>query len=241
LPILLEIVCTSAEDCAAAERGGADRVELVSAIEMGGLTPSIGAYRAACKVCKLPMIVMLRPRSGGFCFTDGEFAAMKEDAVAFEGAQGFVTGILLPNGQIDEARCKSLMGSAPTAEWIFHRAFDVTPDPFESLETLIRLGFRRLLTSGQQQTVEEGSGLIKRLVEQAAGRIEILPGSGINAANAARLARELGVDQIHATAFETAPDLSTARSAIPFNGREVFESGFRAASSSSVRELRSAL
>jgi copper homeostasis protein len=239
--IKLEIVCASAEDCGAAEQGGADRIELVSAIEMGGLTPSVGTYRAARKMCSLPMIVMLRPRTGGFCFTDGEFSAMKEDAAAFEGASGFVSGILLPDARVDEERCRELIDVAPGAEWVFHRAFDVTPDPFEALECLIRLGFRRLLTSGQRATVEEGAGMIRELVKVAAGRIEILPGSGINAENVARLVAELGVDQVHSTAFETAVDLSTEGAAIPFNGREVFESGFRAASAAGVSGIRTAL
>jgi copper homeostasis protein len=237
LGLTLEIVCASAEDCAAAERGGANRIELVSAIEMGGLTPSAGCFQASKARCRLPIIVMLRPRTGGFCFTDGEFETMKLDARQFWEADGYVTGILQSDGRIDQDRCRELMMEQPSSDWVFHRAFDVTPDPFEALETLISLGFKRLLTSGQKPTVEEGVDLLKELVKRADGRIEILPGSGLNKGNLQRLAQQIGVDQVHATAFENAPDSSTATCAIPFNGREIFESGFRAVKDESVKAL----
>lgn len=233
-------MCVSADDCAAAERGGADRVELVSAIEMGGLTPSLGTVMAAREVCRLPMIVMLRPRSGGFCFSPGEFAGMKHDARRFAeiGVEGFVTGILKPDKRIDAERCLELMTSVDRpVEWVFHRAFDVTPDPFAALETLIELEFKRLLTSGQRATVEEGAETLRKLIAAAGGRIEILPGSGVNASNLRSLVQSLGVSQIHATGFEIAPDVSTLDAPIPFNGRETFESGYRATSVDAVRAL----
>ena len=122
-------------------------------------------------------------------------------------------------------------------DWVFHRAFDVVPDPFAALETLVQLGFRRILTSGQRPTAEEGVDLIEKLIELADGRIEILPGSGVKASNVSRLRERLKSGQIHAPAFSTESDLSTQAAAISFNGRDVLESGFRAVSSDAVTDL----
>jgi copper homeostasis protein len=234
----------SPDDCIAAEEGGADRIELVSAIELGGLTPSFGAFLAAKRVCKLPLMVMLRPRTGGFCYTKGEFETMVEDARCFtsSGADGLVAGILTRDGQVDEGRCRTLLEAVDrSVEWVFHRAFDITPDPIAALRSLMAIGFRRVLTSGQKATALEGAELIRQLVEVADGRIEVLPGSGVNAANAARLTAITGVGQIHVTAWADAEDPSTRNASIRFNGREALEAGFRTTLRERVAETRLSL
>ncbi len=230
----------SAEDCRAAETGGAARIELVSAIELGGLTPSLGAFKAAKAVCKLPLMVMLRPRTGGFGYSEGEFAAMLEDARRFadEGAAGIVTGILTRDARVDVQRCRALTKSVSRPiEWVFHRAFDVTPNPFEAMECLIELGFKRVLTSGQRPTAQEGSELIRQLVEAARGRIEILPGSGIGLGNIREVREMTGASQLHVSAWHESPDPSTSETRIRFNGRTALESGFRTTSAETVQAL----
>src|SRR5262249_57279827 len=129
------------------------------------------------------------PRAGGFCYSAGEFAAMRRDAeVAMShGAEGLVFGVLRERGEVDVERCAALVAVARAAgrEAVFHRAFDVVPDPVSALETLIALGVTRILTSGREPTALAGARLIRQLVERAAGRIEILPGGGIREANVA--------------------------------------------------------
>jgi copper homeostasis protein len=179
--VLLEVCCGSLDDAIEAELGGADRVELCSCLFFGGLTPSIGSVIEAKRRLKIPVIVMIRPRGGGFCYTEPEFAAMQRDAEATlaKGADGIVFGILNSDGTVDFDRNRRLCELAGGRESVFHRAIDVTPDPFSALDQLIELGFTRVLTSGQQPSVPEGLVLIQRLTERAAGRITVMPGGGI--------------------------------------------------------------
>ena len=183
--ILLEICCGSLDDALEAERGGADRVELCSALFLGGLTPSLGTVIEAKARLKIPIIVMVRPRGAGFCYTEPELAAMERDtALAVEhGADGIVFGVLNQDGTIDEGHCKQIRRLIGDRQAIFHRAFDVTPDPFRALDQMVHLGITRVLTSGQEDSVAEGAPLIKRLIDYAGDRIEILPGGGIQLYN----------------------------------------------------------
>jgi copper homeostasis protein len=205
---LLEICCDSFADAREAQRGGADRVELCSALWVGGLTPSAGAIAECKQRLQIPVVVMIRPRSGGFCYSKEDFAVMERDvreAVRL-GADGVVFGALRKDAQIDRARCARLLELAGKCETVFHRAFDLTPDAGDALETLIDLGFTRVLTSGHQATAVLGTEGIRELVDQAAGRIEILPGSGIRRNNVGRLVRETGCDQVHMSAFRIVRD-----------------------------------
>jgi copper homeostasis protein len=219
--ILLEICCGSLDDALEAERGGANRVELCSALFLGGLTPSLGTVAEAKARLKIPMIVMVRPRGAGFCYTELELAIMERDTVlAVEhGADGIVFGILKPDGTIDEARCRRIRQLIGDRQAVFHRAFDVTPDPFRALDQLVDLGITRVLTSGQEDTVPEGAPLIKRLIDFAGDRIEILPGGGIKPSNLQQLVESTGCNQVHLTAFKTQPDPSTrGRPSVTFGG-----------------------
>src|SRR5580704_17539174 len=174
--VLLEICCGSIDDAIEAEKGGADRVELCSALFLGGLTPSLGTIREAKRRLKIPVIVMVRPRGGGFCYSDAEFATMERDAEAAidAGADGIVFGILKEDGRIDQRRTARIRSIIGDREAVFHRAFDVTPDPLKALEQLIDLGITRLLTSGQRDSTSQGVELIAKLIERAGKRIEIL-------------------------------------------------------------------
>jgi copper homeostasis protein len=209
--ILLEICCGSIDDAIQSEIGGADRVELCSALFLGGLTPSIGTIQEAKHRLKIPVIVMVRPRSGGFCYTTAEFAAMERDTEAAidDGADGVVFGILKENGRIDQRRAGRIRRIIGERQAVFHRAFDVTPDPFKALEQLIDLGITRVLTSGQKDTAAEGAELISKLVARAGKRIEILPGGGIRPYNMNDVVRSTRCHQIHMTAWGKVQDRST--------------------------------
>lgn len=208
---LVEIVCCSADDCAIAATAGADRVELCAALEVGGLTPSVGVLRASRAASTLPIMAMVRPRTAGFCYSRREFESMLLDAMAFadEGAEGIVTGVLDEEGHIDRGRCGELLRAAGSLQKVCHRCFDVTPDPFEALETLIDLGFDRVLTSGQRANCMDGLELIHKLVEKADARIDILPGGGLKASDIPELVKRTGVTQVHLAPFEILEDPST--------------------------------
>jgi len=219
--ILLEICCGSIDDAIQSEKGGAERVELCSALFRGGLTPSIGTIQEAKRRLKIPIIVMVRPRGGGFCYTDAEFATMERDAKAAvdNGADGVVFGILKEDGRIDERRTKRICRIIGKRQAVFHRAFDVTPDPLRALDQLIGLGITRVLTSGQKDTAPEGVDLIAKLVERAGKSIEILPGGGIRPYNLTDIVRRTRCRQIHMTAWAKVQDRSThAHRDVTFGG-----------------------
>lgn len=219
--MLLEICCGSLDDAIEAEAGGADRVELCSCLFFGGLTPSIGSIAEAVRRLKIPVIAMIRPRGGGFCYTEPEFAAMLADAEAATATNvaGLVFGILTPDGAIDRKRTRRVRDIAGARDAVFHRAFDVTPDPFRALDELIDLGITRVLTSGQQDTVPEGLDLIKRLVDHAGDRIQVMPGGGIKPYNFDDVIAKTGCRQIHVAAFTTRTDDSTQhRPFVTFGG-----------------------
>ncbi len=209
--ILLEICCGSIDDAIESEKGGADRVELCSALFLGGLTPSIGTIQEAKQRLKIPVIAMVRPRGGGFCYTEAEMATMERDTEAAlqSGADGIVFGVLQANGKIDTQRSQRIRRLIGTKQAVFHRAFDVTPDPFAALEELIDIGVTRVLTSGQKDSAPQGVELIRKLVERAGNRIEILPGGGIQPYQVREIASQTGCHQVHLTAWKTATDPST--------------------------------
>jgi copper homeostasis protein len=219
--VLLEICCGSIDDAIEAEKGGADRVELCSALFLGGLTPSVGTIQEAKRRLKIPIMVMVRPRGGGFAYSEAEFASMERDAEAAvgNGADGVVFGVLQSDGAIDIPRCRRIRQLIGKRQAVFHRAFDVTPDPFEALEQLVDLGITRVLTSGQKDSVPEGVELIKKLTERAGDRIEVLPGGGIQAWNMKEVVERIGCRQVHLTAWSTVFDTSTrTRPGVTFGG-----------------------
>lgn len=219
--ILIEVCCGSTDDAVEAEKGGAGRVELNSSLFFGGLTPSLGSVIEAKERLNIPVIVMIRPRGGGFCYTSVEMAVMLHDArLAIEhGADGLAFGILTEDGSVDGDRCRQIVELIGDKEAVFHRAFDVTPDPLETLGQLVKLGFKRVLTSGQAPSVPEGAGLIKALIGYAGDRIEILPGGGIRQHNIRAIVEQTGAKQVHLSAFEQRSDPSAHnRPHITFGG-----------------------
>ncbi|GAA4607183.1 copper homeostasis protein CutC [Actinoallomurus liliacearum] len=207
-----EICLESADGVAAAAEAGADRVELCAALLEGGITPSIGMVEQAVALAagRIKVHVIIRPRGGDFVYGPAEVAAMLRDieAVKAAGADGVVIGALTPDAQIDTELCARLVEAARPLSVTFHRAFDVTRDPEAAFEDVVGLGVDRLLTSGAAPSALEGTELIARLVEKAAGRIIILPAGGINERTAARVVEATGAEELHFTASEDRPSPS---------------------------------
>ncbi|MGN0188146.1 MAG: copper homeostasis protein CutC [Candidatus Cryptobacteroides sp.] len=199
---LLEVCAGSPESVNAAYEGGAERIELCSALGEGGVTPSAGAVSYARKFEGLKVHCLIRPRGGDFLYTAADAAAMIEDVRLMRslGADGVVIGALLPDGSVDKELCRRLVAEADGMNVTFHRAFDMCRDPFEALETVISLGCSRILTSGLAPSALQGAGMISSLVERAAGRIIIMPGGGVNKDNAREILDRTGVREIHASA-----------------------------------------
>jgi copper homeostasis protein len=230
--MIVEIVVQSGEDAVAADRGGAHRLELCAALALGGLTPSLGLLHTVRARTELPIMAMVRPREGGFAYSEAEFDAMEWDVEAFleRGADGVVLGVLQPDGRIDAARSKRLVARAQGRPVVCHRAFDATPDLFEALETLIDLGFTRILTGGGKPKALEGVETLRALIERAAGRIELLPGGRVRAENARELLEKTGATQIHLAPLEPREDLSGTHSEVRFSGYQgIGEAAVRAA------------
>ncbi len=181
---IVEIVCCSAQDCIDATRAGARRIELCTTIELGGLTPSAGLLQVAKQSVDIPIMAMVRPRPGGFCYSELEFETMLAGCDALDQADGLVMGVLLPDRSIDVKRARQLVKAAGKREKVFHRAFDQVTDPITSMEILIDIGFTRILTSGLAPTAVDGLPTLQLLMQNARGRIEIMPGGGVRSANA---------------------------------------------------------
>lgn len=219
--ILVEVCCGSIDDAITAQSAGAGRIELNSCLFMGGLTPSMGMFLAAKEKLDIPVMVMVRPRGAGFCYTDNEFAAMLKDTELFieKGADGVVFGFLNRDGTVDYERCKKMIEIAGDRETVFHRAIDVVPEPLEAIDRLADIGVTRILTSGQQPSVPEGVPLIAEMVQRFDKRIQILPGGGIKPHNAAEIAKATGAGQVHVSALGVRMDESAqANMRIHFGG-----------------------
>lgn len=205
----LEICTGSLASISAAVAAGAHRVEICAALEVGGLTPSLGYLEA---VFAQPLLnnngepvrrhVLIRPRGGDFCYDEEEITVILRDIRLCKalGADGVVVGALTPQNDIDLTACTRFAEAADNMSLTFHRAFDRCAQPFEALEQIIRMGYHRLLTSGQAPKAELALPFLRSLVRQADGRIVIMPGSGVTPANAARILRETGASEIHASA-----------------------------------------
>ncbi len=221
--VLLEVCCGSADDVIEAHRAGADRVELNSDLFHGGLTPTLGALTVAKRETGMDIVAMVRPREGGFCYTRAEFDTAVEDAklLLAHGADGLAFGFLHEDGRLDVERTRVLTELARSSgrEAVFHRAIDVVPDWREALDALIELGATRVLTSGQEPNVPQGAATIREMSRYAAGRIEILPGAGINARNLDWVIDQTGCSQVHMSGHRQAADPSAANSrAIHYGG-----------------------
>lgn len=200
MQVEIEVCCFSLESCLAAEKAGADRIELCGGFPEGGTTPSLGLLSLVKERCSIPVFVMIRPRGGDFLYTDTEWDTMLADVrwAKKAGADGLVAGFLTPEGRVDVARWKAFLAEAAPLPVTFHRAFDMTPDPFQALDDLIEVGCYRVLTSGHQPTVAQGISLLQQLQERAGDRLRIMAGAGVKADLVASL-QEAGIRSLHLT------------------------------------------
>jgi copper homeostasis protein len=212
--MIYEICIDSVEGAIAAEQGGAQRVELCDNLVEGGTTPSLGTIRLARQSVSIAINVIIRPRGGDFCYSPIEYEVMRQDVLAAReaGADGVVIGLLLPDGRVDAGRTRALVELVDPLPVTFHRAIDLCRDSREALETLAGMGISRVLTSGRKPTALEGGDCIAGLVRQAAGRVIVMAGGGINAENVQAVVAATGVSEVHFSARETIPSPMTYRS-----------------------------
>lgn len=244
--VLLEVCVDEAAGLEAAILGGADRIELCSALALGGLTPSPGLIRLAA-ASPVPVYAMIRPRAGGFVADSGTLDAMGGDiaAVRAAGLAGVVLGVGRPDGRLDAEALAALLTQAAGLGATLHRAFDLVPDPLAALDVAVELGFERILTSGAAASAPDGAILLARLQDAAAGRIGIMAGAGLRPDLVGGLVLSTGIRQVHASCSEPSasdpcasdPGASDASaSALGFAA-----AGPRATSQSIVRAMRQAL
>ncbi|MEO1032421.1 MAG: copper homeostasis protein CutC [Bacteroidota bacterium] len=199
--MLLEICANSFQSAKNAQDAGAHRIELCQELSVGGITPSYGLIKQVIESIRIPVVVLIRPRSGNFIYTDDEFEIMKQDILISKdlGGHGIVSGVLNADRTIDMQRTNELVELSKPLPFTFHRAFDEVVNPEEALAQLMDLEVERVLTSGQQSTAEKGLDLLRALNDISNERITILAGGGINATNVLEF-KKWGFKEIHASA-----------------------------------------
>ena len=204
----LEVCTASMRNVQAAVAGGAKRIELCSALSVGGLTPSIGLLREVRALYpELRIHVLIRPREGDFVYSEEELRVMERDIeAALPYVDAIVSGAMTPAGTVDEVATRRLLERSQGVSFTFHRAFDQSQNPLEDMERICALGCTRILTSGTRETAEAGIPIIRQLIERAAGAITILPGGGVTASNIRRILTETSAQEIHGSASQRLPD-----------------------------------
>ena len=202
---LIEICVEGIDGLAAAQAAGADRAELCASLLEGGLTPSMGVVRQSLKIATIPFHVIIRPRGGDFLYSELEYQTMLDDVRTCRelGVAGVVFGCLTADGRIDEGRMKELTEASRPMKVTCHRAFDMTRDPEEAIEALVRCGVDRVLTSGQRDTAVEGIAILKRTHDAAHGRIKIMACGALDEANIAGVLQGSEADELHFAAPRT--------------------------------------
>jgi copper homeostasis protein len=197
--ITIEICVSDVESAIAAEAGGADRVELCDNLAVGGTTPSVGTIAETCRWLSIPVHVLIRPRAGGFVYSERELSVMRRDIEAAKalGAAGVVMGVLDETAGIDRDRLADLLELARPLSVTFHRAIDQANDPLAALDVLVAMGVDRVLTSGARSTALEGLATIRSMVERVAGRAAVMAGGGLSVDHLATLIGASGVREIH--------------------------------------------
>jgi copper homeostasis protein len=235
---ILEVCVGSLEEAIAAQRAGADRLELNSALQLGGLTPSPALTRSVVAGCSIPVITMARPRPGGFCYDSGHWSTLLGDIdwALEEGVAGVAFGCLTADRKIDQSRVKEVC-QRTDSQWVFHRAFDLVADWKTAISQLADMGVTRVMTSGGADSVPEGLDRIRQIVDFASGRIEVIPAGGVTPCNLTEVATTTGCHQIHGTFSSAAEDPGYANGPIRFAEND----DIRATNPDKVRRAKEAL
>ena len=237
--MILEVPCGNMESVLAAKQGGADRIELCSALKLGGLSPSF-ALLDAIKNIQMEIVVMIRPREGNFNYSKEEFEIMLKEINYFKnaGAKGFVSGVLTSDMEIDFERTKKLIEASNPLSFTFHRAFDLTKDPFKSIDSLLELSVDRLLTSGQAPDAFSGRKLISELVDLSKNKIQIIAGAGVNPENVAAICNS-GIHAIHLSGIKKNNVVKTEILPSVFMGKQgIDDSAFDVTDADVIRQVR---
>lgn len=199
--LLLESPVFSIETALKAEEFGVDRIELCSSFREGGETPGAGMLRFLKERLSIPIFVMIRPRGGDFFYSDNELSAMEKEIEILDsiGADGFVFGVLNRNGSVNSSACKKLVKKAGSKTCTFHRAIDVSRNPVEAMDEIIQCGFKRILTSGGEDTVEKGLPILLKMLEKAGDDIIIMPGGGMEPGLIEPLRKSNKLKEVHAS------------------------------------------
>jgi copper homeostasis protein len=235
--MIVEVPCGNLESVSAAIAGGADRIELCSALPLGGLTPSV-SFLETVLLSDIQVFAMIRPREGDFVFSNEEFFLMLREIALFKktGVKGIVSGILLPDGTIDAQRSQQLIDAARPLQFTFHRAFDLTANLNQSLETLIQIGSDRVLTSGGASDAFQGKETILNLIEISNGKIIIMPGGGIHPGNVLELVRDTGVKEIHLSGKKKKQEFFSLKKNIKLGNTD--DDGYDITDKNIIREIK---
>ena len=242
---LWEICCGSFEDVKTAWQNGADRVELNSALYLGGLTPSTANLICAKEQCSIPIVTMVRPRGGGFCYSQDEYETMLLDAriLLEHGADGIAFGFLTEDHAIHRNRTQEMIDLIHSAgkEAVFHRAFDCVAQQERAVEALISLGADRILTSGGAPDVWSGRTQLQKLQSQYGKDIAFLAGSGINAQNVKALMEYTSIEQVHTSCRSWQPDATASLQDVDFSYDRNRKNAYEAVDAGKVKEMRAAM
>lgn len=216
--MLLEVCVEDISGLKAAVAGGCDRIELCSALPLGGLTPSAGLMAAAASM-SVPAYAIIRPRAGSFVYSADELDIMKHDidTARDAGLPGVVLGASLPGGRLDFDTLAALVTHAGTLGKTLHRAFDLVPDVSEAVEIAVSFGFERILTSGGAKSAAEGIAVLEQAVAIAAGRISIMPGSGVTLTTVGQLWPRLPISEVHSSCATTITETDERLLALGFS------------------------
>lgn len=195
---MIEVCANSVASALNAEAGGAHRIEFCGELSVGGITPSYGMLTRVMQQVSIPVFVLIRPRSGNFTYSDEEFEVMKQDILFCKqiGCAGVVSGVLKKDNTLDVERTKQLIALAKPMDFTFHRAFDWVPNPEETLQQLLKIGCKRILSSGQQPKAIDGLSLLENLQKTYGDKMCIMPGSGVNINNIETF-KKAGFSEIH--------------------------------------------
>ena len=242
MPGILEICCTSIESAEIAAKGGAERIELCDNLFEGGTTPSAGMIRQIKDKVDIDLYIIIRPRGGDFVYSADEFLIMQEDIKYCRriGVDGIVSGVLKADGSIDIERTKQLVERSGDMDFTFHRAFDLVRDPKQALQDVISTGASRILTSGLQNNVVEGSKMLKQLVQWAGDDVKIMAGGGLKSSNIEEVIDTAGCNEFHTTAKVWANSTFNYPTDVKMHGTtDIPEDKIMVASLEEVKKLRS--